>query len=51
MEPLRLSPFLEGDPNATAHTAEELDDRGRLGRHDGTRDHVASLLPDRRDGR
>ena len=51
MEPLCVSPFLEGDPNGTAHTAEELDDRGRLGRQDGTRNHPASLLPDRRDGR
>ena len=51
MQPLGLSAFLERHVNGAAHTAEELGDRQRLGRQDGTRDHAAAVLPNRRDGR
>jgi len=47
VQPLRLGPFLKDDVHSAAHAAEELDERRRLRRHDGPRDHPSVFLPDR----
>ena len=46
MEPLGLGPFLERDVNRAAHAAEELHERGGLGRQDRPRDHPSAFLAD-----
>ena len=50
MEPLGLGALFEGHVDGTAQAAEELDDRLRFGRHDGTGDHAPAVLAHRGHG-
>jgi hypothetical protein len=51
VEPLRLRALLERHVDGATHPAEELEDRGRLGRHNAPRDHAAGVVADDGDRR